>query len=189
MKLLSPKSLPLPESECKFYHKLYRAMLKLLLYGYKRKVIIDRIILGEGAELLHCVRDEWFEKQLIRFRIAYFPPIRVVSFSATHELRSGVFNWKDTMTLLRPQRLTQAKTEPAKRPMKAKPVAKQETKLEVKPAPKSEAKQKPQQEEKRSKIRFNDGELKPPRFKKQKELVITRDEYTHHLGFDENDIF
>lgn len=101
MKLLSPKTLAPSESEWKFLHRIYRAMLTLLLDSYRKKVVFDHVVLGEGgAELLHCVRDEWFEQQLKRFHVTFVPVVKEVSVSATHRLKMGVFSWKDTMTLL-----------------------------------------------------------------------------------------
>lgn len=193
MKLLSPKTLPVLESDWKFHHKLYRILLTLFLYGYKRKVVFDHVVLGEGgAELLHCIKDEWFEQQLKRFHVEYIPPVKVVSISATHSLRSGVFSWIDTMTLLCPQRLTPGKTETIntkEKPngRKAPAVVKVEKKEETKP----EAKPTPLPVEKQSKIRFKDDVIKPkptPKPIEQKQEA-PREEYTHHLGFDENDIF
>ena len=185
MKLLSPKTLPVLESDWKFHHKLYRILLTLFLYGYKRKVVFDHVVLGEGgAELLHCIKDEWFEQQLKRFRVEYIPPVKVVSISATHSLRSGVFSWKDTMTLLCAQRLTPGKTETIK--PKEHPIERK-TPVVVK------AKPTPPQVEKQSKIRFKDDVIKPKPKPTQKPIEqkqeAPREEYTHHLGFDENDIF
>lgn len=195
MKLLSPKALPVLESDWKFHHKLYRILLTLFLYGYKRKVVFDHVVLGEGgAELLHCIKDEWFEQQLKRFHVEYIPPVKVVSISATHSIRSGVFSWKDTMMLLCPQRLAHRKTEtikPKEKPNghKAPAVVKVEKKEETKP----EAKPAPPPVEKQSKIRFRDDVIKPkpkptPKPIEQKQEA-PHEEYTHHLGFDENDIF
>lgn len=198
MKLLSPTSMPVLESDWKFYHKLYRAILSLMLFSYKRKVIFDHVVLGEGgAELLHCVRDEWFERQLKRFHVEYIPPVKVVSISATHSMRYGMFSWKDTMTLLRPQRLVPRETEPItiKPKEMIKPSIKPTIKPEAEPTPKPEVKQeakpkpKPYQEEKRNRIRFKDDEIKVKPTPKPKEQEAPIVEYTHHLGFDENDIF
>lgn len=194
MKLLSPRTIPVLESDWRFYHKLYRAILSLLLYSYRRKVIFDHVVLGEGgAELLHCVRDEWFEQQLKRFHVEFIPPIKVVSISATHNMRFGLFSWKDSMTLLCPQRLVPGITEPIKPKEMIKPSIKPTIGPEVKPTPKPEVKQevkpKPQQEERRDKIRFKDDEIKIKPTPKPKEQKTPQVEYTHHLGFDENDIF
>lgn len=201
MKLLSPKSLPVMESDWKFHHKLYRILLRLFLFGYKRKVVFDHVILGEsGAELLHSIKDEWFEQQLKRFHIEYIPPVKVVSISATHILRLGVFSWKDTMTLLYPQRVTSGKTESTKpkakmdeqkAPIVVKVEKKEESKQEAKPETKPEAKPAPSQVEKRGKIRFKDDMIKPNPQKTtiEQKQEVSHDEYTHHQGFDENDIF
>lgn len=194
MKLLSPKTIPVLESDWRFCHKLYRTILSLLLYSYRRKVIFDHVVLGEGgAELLHCVRDEWFEQQLKRLHVEYIPPVKVVSISATHSMRYGMFSWKDTMTLLRPQRLMPGETEPIKPKEMIKPSIKPTIKPEATPAPKPEVKQvakpKPYQEEKRNKIRFKDDEIKAKPIPKPKEQKNPTVEYTRHLGFDENDIF
>lgn len=98
----------------------------------------------KGTELLHCIKDERFERQLKRFCVEYIPPVRLVSISTTHNLRSGVFSWQDTMTLLCPQRLTFGKTETIKpkeklngheAPIVVKVEKKEVTKPDAKPTP------------------------------------------------------
>lgn len=68
LKLLSPREIPDRKNRWTRRVKFYHWLLVQLLPVYKRSAISDTVNLG-GTQIIHNVRDYWYEQQLQRFRI------------------------------------------------------------------------------------------------------------------------
>lgn len=102
LKLISPKTTPKRKTDWKFYHRCYMALLKLLVPSYGKGVINDRIVVN-GVEVLHTLRDAWFENELKRFGIGIATALNTVQQNDLRKRlyhRSGIFDWEEKMTVM-----------------------------------------------------------------------------------------
>lgn len=102
LKLISPKEPPAKKSDWKFRHKVYRALLKMYFLFYSKGVIEDRIVVN-GVEVMHSLRDLWFENELRRFEINISTTLKDIpkySLQKKRYHRYCTFNWEDKLMVV-----------------------------------------------------------------------------------------
>lgn len=100
LKILSPKKIPAKRSEWNWHVRCHEWMLRRLFYAYRRGAVSDTIQLG-NVQIIHNVRDYWYEQELQRFHIdtAQHLEKRSVPLYLNRKLhRSVFFHW--TVSLL-----------------------------------------------------------------------------------------
>ena len=101
LKTISPNTIPNRKADWDYKLCIYHWLLLRLATLYKRSAISDTIIL-EGIQIIHSVRDHWFEQELQRFRIdtalhmeyQHFPHIIKHRYRRSH-----IFNWTETLEI------------------------------------------------------------------------------------------
>ena len=81
---------------------MYYWIIRTLLSLYKRSAISDTILLG-NSQVIHNVRDYWYEQELHRFHIDAALSIekRSIPFSINHKYKlSRLFTWSDSLLIL-----------------------------------------------------------------------------------------
>ena len=102
LKLLRPKHIPNHKPEWDWWLRLYYWLIKAFLPLYKRSAFSDTIILG-NTQIIHNVRDYWYEQELHRFHLDAALSIekRSIPFSVKRKYNlSRFFSWSDSLLIL-----------------------------------------------------------------------------------------
>lgn len=102
LKLLRPKHIPNHKTEWDWRLRLYYWLIKSLLPLYKRSAFSDTIIIG-NAQIIHNIRDFWYEQELHRFHMDDSLSIekRSIPFSIKRKYNlSRFFSWSDSLLIL-----------------------------------------------------------------------------------------
>lgn len=101
LKILSPKEIPGKRNDWNWHVRCHEWMLRRLLPLYRRSAVCDTIQLGE-VQIIHNVRDYWYEQELQRFHIdtAQHVEKRTPPFHLNRkQRRSGLFRWTEALLL------------------------------------------------------------------------------------------
>lgn len=99
LKILSPKEIPGKRTDWNWHVRCHEWMLRRLLPLYRRSAVCDTIQLGE-VQIIHNVRDYWYEQELQRFHIdtAQHMEKRNIPFHLNRKRhRSGLFRWTEAL--------------------------------------------------------------------------------------------
>lgn len=99
LKILRPKDIPTRKTNWNWRVRLFHWILVKRLTAYSRGAISDTMNIGE-TQIIHNVRDYWYEQELQRFRIDIAQ--HVESSSTPYNIkrryhRSCLFNWSETL--------------------------------------------------------------------------------------------
>lgn len=101
LKILRPKNIPVNKVQWNVRVRLYHWMLCRLMSCYKRSAISDTIHIG-NIQIIHNVRDYWYEQELQRFNINTGQHLENEMLPAKLSQkynRSGLFEWSETLLL------------------------------------------------------------------------------------------
>lgn len=102
LRLLRPKHIPYHKNDWNCWLHLYYWIIRALLLLYRRSAISDTIVLG-NIQIIHNVRDYWYEHELHRFHIdtAIIIEKRSIPFRLKRKFKlSHLFNWSDSLHIL-----------------------------------------------------------------------------------------
>lgn len=102
LKILSPRNIPNLRTEWGWRLQLYYWLIKTLLPLYKRSAFSDTIIVG-NTQVIHNVRNYWYEQELHRFHLdaAFSIEKRSIPFIVNRKYKlSRFFNWSDSLLIL-----------------------------------------------------------------------------------------
>lgn len=98
LKILSPKQIPVKKDEWSARVRFYHWLLCKLMNSYKHSAVSDTIHFGK-IQIIHNVRDYWYEQELQRFKIDTSQhmenEIMPAKLSQKYH-RSNVFDWTET---------------------------------------------------------------------------------------------
>ena len=103
LKLLRPKNIPTRKFNWNWRVRLYHWLLVKLMPLYKRCAISDTINF-DNMQVVHSVRDYWYEEELQRFHIdtAQHLEKRSLPLNSKHEYRrSALFKWSDSLLVFK----------------------------------------------------------------------------------------
>lgn len=101
LKVIRPKSIPNRKSAWGYRVRFYHWLLIKLLPLYRRCAISDTINTGD-TQLIHNVRDYWYEQELQRFNVdtAQHMEKQAIPFVIKGRLRRySIFNWSESLLL------------------------------------------------------------------------------------------
>lgn len=101
LKLLSPREIPTRKTRWGRRVRFFYWLLVHLLPAYKRSAISDTINLGD-TQIVHNVRDYWYEQQLQRFRINMTQPLEKQPLPCNMQRkyrRSRWFCWSESLVV------------------------------------------------------------------------------------------
>lgn len=199
MRLLSPRTLP-NKSEWRFRHKLYRSLLQAFSLLYVRGKIDDCVVVN-GVEVMHSLYDEWFENELRRFNFDISASYHVTPLDCLGKRwyhRFGMFNWEEKLTIVhcgkecciaRGSRVSfNADVDGVLLSSSSDSVAIRFYGQEESLATNRTAT--PPKSEKKEKIHFQETiNVKPAAVEDTTIKTSSKDTYTQHKGFEENNIF
>lgn len=101
LKVLRPADIPNRKSNWGYRVRFYHWLLLRLLSVYKKCAISDTLNLGE-TQIIHNVRDYWYEQELMRFHIDTAQHLE--RQSAPYNMkrksrRSSLFNWSESLLI------------------------------------------------------------------------------------------
>lgn len=102
LRLLRPKHIPYQKTDWDWRLRFYYWIIRALLPQYKRSAISDTVILGD-TQVIHNIRDYWYEQELHRLHIDAALNIekRSIPFSAKRKFNlSRLFCWSDSLLIL-----------------------------------------------------------------------------------------
>lgn len=100
-RLLRPKLIPNHKTDWNWWLRLYYWIIRALLPLYKRSAISDTIILGD-TQIIHNIRDYWYEQELHRFHLdaALSLEKRSIPYSVKRKFNlSSLFIWSDSLII------------------------------------------------------------------------------------------
>lgn len=101
LKLLSPKEIPSRKTAWDWRVRFYKWLLVELMPVYRRSAIADTVNL-DTTQIIHNVRDYWYEQELQRFHIDVAQHLEKQNVSCNLKRkyrRSSLFNWSETLLL------------------------------------------------------------------------------------------
>lgn len=101
LRLLRPKHIPDHKTDWDWWLRLYNWIIRGLLPVYKRSAISDTVILGD-TQVIHNIRDYWYEQELHRFHIDAALNIekRSIPYSEKRKFYlSRFFCWSDSLLI------------------------------------------------------------------------------------------
>ena len=98
LKLIRPKNIPKKRTDWNACLRFYYWVLVKLMPLYKRGAIADTINLGE-IQIVHNVRDYWYEQELQRFHVDTAMHIEKQSNLNVKQkyYRARIFNWTESL--------------------------------------------------------------------------------------------
>ena len=101
LKILSPRQIPNKRMSWNRYIRMYYWLIKRLQNSYCRSAISDAINIGD-VQIIHNVRDYWYEQELQRFHIDTAQHLE--RSSAPYNLkqkfrRSSLFTWSESLLI------------------------------------------------------------------------------------------
>ena len=99
IKIIRPRDIPNRKKLWNWRVRLYHWVLRTLMPVYKRCAVSDTINIGD-SQIIHNVRDYWFEQELQRFHINTAQHLEKQSTPYTIRRkwrRSCLFNWSDSL--------------------------------------------------------------------------------------------
>lgn len=99
MRIIRPDVIPSRKSDWNWRVRLFHWTLVRLLPVYKRSAVSDAINIGE-TQIIHNVRDYWYEQELQRFRIdtaQHFEKRPVPYHLKSKCRRSSLFRWSESL--------------------------------------------------------------------------------------------
>lgn len=102
LRLLRPKHIPYQKTDWDWRLRFYYWIIRALLPQYKRSAISDTVILGD-TQVIHNIRDYWYEQELHRLHIDAALKIekRSIPYCAKRKFKlSRFFSWTDSLQIL-----------------------------------------------------------------------------------------
>lgn len=101
LKIIRPKLIPNHKTDWDWTLRIYYWIIRTLLPLYKRCAISDSIILG-GTQIIHNVRDYWYEQELQRFHLdnTFSIEKKSIPYSIKRKFKlSRLFCWSDSLLI------------------------------------------------------------------------------------------